>query len=207
MVAPTHWMRKGSASAQESGSKRHRNPIVTCAMTEKLFPERLRCKTCRKGLDRIVLDGLYCSYRCASLPTPSADISLAPRNCKREVNGVWDWKTKFRSEGEVPKRWRDDPATNIYRCDYCHFLHIGHSRVQPADTEKLRRTVSDLVTLGSVIQRSREQKNISKKDLARILKVPAIRLTEIEEGSPKANPVIMFAVLNKLRITVELIER
>lgn len=176
-------------------------------MPEKVFPERLRCKTCRKQLDKVVLDGVFCSYRCAKLPTPSNKVADAPRHCKRQVNNVWGWKTRYRSEGEVPQKLRNDPGTNIYRCDSCHFLHVGHSRVQPDDVEKLRRVVGDAVTLGSVVQRVREQKNIDKKDLAKVLKVPAIRLTEIENGDSKMNVLILFAVLNKLRITVELIER
>lgn len=176
-------------------------------MPEKIFPERLRCKTCRKGLDKVVLDGLYCSYRCANLPVPSSKVTDAPRNCKREVNGSWGWKTRYRYEGEVPVKLQNDPGTNIYRCDFCHFLHVGHSRVQPEDKEKLRRTVSDPVTLGSVIKRAREQKNFDKKVLAKIMKVPAIRITEIEEGNPKADTAILFALLYKLRITVELIEK
>ena len=176
-------------------------------MAEKLYPERLRCKACRKNLDRIVIDGLYCSYTCAKLPTPSPKIADAPRHCKREVNGVWDWKKKFRWDGEVPQRLRDDPATNVYLCDYCHFKHVGHSRVLPVDNEKLRRTVADMKTLGSVIQRAREKKGLDKKVLAKVLKVPAIRITEIEAGDPKSNVQVLFAILAKLRITVELIER
>lgn len=176
-------------------------------MPEKLYPERARCKTCRKGLDRVVLDGLYCSYRCAGLRAPNSKISEAPRGCKREVNGKWDWKQKYKSDSEVPERLRNDPATNVYWCDYCHFKHVGHSRVQPEDVQKLRRTVADAVTLGSVIKRSREQRNLTKKQLAGLVKIPIIRLTEIEEGNPKASLVHTLLVLQKLRITVELIER
>jgi len=176
-------------------------------MAETLFPKRLRCKTCRKGLEKIVLDGLYCSYRCAGVPVPSNKVAEAPRHCKREVNGIWNWKTKYRYDGEVPEKLRQDPGTNIYVCDYCHFKHVGHSRLQVDVPEKLRRTVSDAVTLGSVIQRSREQRKIDKKTLAKVLKVPAIRITEIENGDPKMNIQVLFLVINKLRIKLELIEQ
>jgi len=176
-------------------------------MAETIYPERLRCKNCRKKLDKIVLDGLFCSYTCAKVPTPSPNLNDAPRHCKREVGGVWGWKTKFRYDNEVPEKLRKDPATNIYSCDYCHFKHVGHSRLQVETTDKLRRTVADAKTLGSVIQRSREQRKIEKKLLAKALNVPVIRITEIENGDPKMNIQVLFAVMNKLRIAVELIER
>lgn len=178
-------------------------PIFISIMAEILYPKRMKCKTCRKGLNKTVLDGLYCSYKCANLPQPSDDIAQAPRHCRRAINGVWGWKTRFRYENEVQEKLRLDPATNIYRCDYCHFLHVGHSRPDEAPTQ-LKRTVTDIQTLGSVILRYREQKNISKKDLAKMLKVPLIRITEIENGDPKLNPTILFAVLYKLRLTVEI---
>ncbi len=75
------------------------------------------------------------------------------------------------------------------------------------DVEKLRRTVTDAKTLGSVIQRTRESRNLTRKQLAGVLKIPIIRVTEIEEGNPKASLVHTLAVLQKLRIIVELIER
>lgn len=172
-------------------------------MAEILYPKRLRCKTCRKNLETTVLDGLYCSYRCAKLPQPSKNIADAPRHCKRAINNVWGWKTKYRYEGEVPEKLQKDPGTNIYRCDSCHFLHVGHSRVEESSVS-LKRFVQDEKTLGSVILRYREQKNISKKDLAKSLKIPVIRLTEIETGNPKMNVTMLFMVLNKLRLTVEI---
>jgi transcriptional regulator with XRE-family HTH domain len=79
--------------------------------------------------------------------------------------------------------------------------------VKPEDVSKLRRVVSDEVTLGSVIQRRREQLNWDKKVLAKVLRVPAIRLTEIEAGNPKMDVSVLFKVLQKLRLTVEFIER
>jgi hypothetical protein len=176
-------------------------------MSEILFPERQRCKKCRKGFDKVVLDGLFCSYRCAGLKSPSTRLVDAPRGCKREVSGRWDWKTKFRADSEVPQRLRDDPATNVYWCDFCHFKHVGHSRVQVEDFEKLRRLVGDAVTLGSVILRAREARGLSRKQLAGLLKLPMVRLKEIEEGDPKASLVNTLAVLSRLRIAVELIER
>lgn len=176
-------------------------------MTVTIFPARQRCKTCRQKLDKIVLSGMYCSYKCALKPEPSKKIEDTPRSCKRQVNNRWDWKAKYRYEGEVPEKLRTDPATNIYRCDNCLFLHVGHSRVQPADTEKLRRTIHDEEVLGSVILRRREQLGWEKSRLAKDLKVPAIRITEIERGDRNIDINVLFKLLSRLKLTVEIIER
>lgn len=172
-----------------------------------LFPARQRCKTCKKKLTTVVIDGLYDSYRCAKLPEPDRDVDKAPRHCKRMVNDTWGWKTKFKYEGEVPEKLRNDPATNIYRCDYCHYLHVGHSRVNTELPERLRRTVISFDVLASVITRVREQRNLTVPQVAKILKVPATRIKEIESGSPKANPVIMFQLMKFFRLTLEIIEQ
>lgn len=119
----------------------------------------------------------------------------------------WDLKAKYRYEGEVPERLRLDPATNIYHCDNCLFLHVGHSRVQPGDAEKLRRTVHDEEVLGSVIRRRREQLGWEKSRLAKDLKVPAIRITEIENGDKKIDVSVLFKIMQRLKLTVEIIER
>lgn len=172
-----------------------------------IFPARQRCKTCRQKLDKTVLSGLFCSYKCASAPAPSNNIEATPRCCKRQVGERWDWKAKYRYEGEVPERLRLDPATNIYVCDNCFFLHVGHSRLQPVDVEKLRRTVRDEEVLGTVISRRREQLGWDKSRLAKDLKVPAIRITEIERGDKKIDVNVLFRLLHRLKLTVEIIER
>lgn len=174
-------------------------------MSKKLFPERTRCLQCRKKLEKVVLDGVYCSYQCAKLPQPSIHPEDAPRSCRREVNGVWGYKTRYRCEQEVPAKLRADPGTNVYRCDYCHFLHVGHSRLQPQQ-EKLRRLVADTSTLSSVVSRAMAAKNVDKRALAKRLGVPMLRITEIERGDPKMNINVLFQVLYMLRIKVELIE-
>lgn len=154
-----------------------------------------------------MLSGLYDSYKCAGHPEPSNGLDRVPRHCKRMVNNQWGLKTKYRFENEVSEKLRNDPGTNIYRCDYCLYLHVGHSRLSTDTPEKLRRLVSDAQTLGSVIQRAREAKKIEKKDLAKFLKVPAIRITEIERGDAKVDINVLFQTLKALRINVELIER
>lgn len=177
-----------------------------------VFPERQRCITCRKKLNKIVLLGMYCSYPCAKAIAPSGNIVDAPRSCKYEkkMNGKsvgWVFKAKYRCDSEVPEKLRKDPATNIYVCDYCKFLHVGHSRLDTLKVEKMRRIVSDAETLGRVVRLSREAKDLTIKDVAKIIKVPAIRIKEIETGNEKVNLQALFKVLSFLKIKVEFIEQ
>lgn len=176
-------------------------------MTNKLFPERQRCARCRKKLENVVLDGMYCSYKCLQTCVPSNDVDDAPRYCKRQINNTWGFKTRFRAEEEVPQSLRDDPATNIYRCDYCHYLHVGHNRPAHFDRGKLRRTVSDTQTLGSVIARVRQERGYTVKDLAKKLNVPAVRIKEIEAGHPQMRSDIAFRMLCMFRVQIVLQEK
>lgn len=177
-------------------------------MAITLFPTRTRCYTCRKKLEDLIPDGMFCSYACAQAKAPSKNVDLAPRNCKREVNGKWDFKQRYTHEGAVPLKLRQDPATNIYRCDYCRHLHVGHSRPAPEiPIDKLSRTVRDLATVGSVVTRMMIQKKTDRKALAKRLNVPIIRIKEIEDGNPDMRVDILFRALDALRITVNLTER
>jgi len=177
-------------------------------MAERLYPNRTRCKNCSKGLNNTpVVDGLFCSYRCAKLPTPSTKVDDAPRGCKRQIDGKWGFKTRYKYEAEVPQRLRDDPATNVYRCDYCHNLHVGHNAPIAAVETSLHRGVTSFEQMGSVIQRQRESRNLTRKQVAAKLKFPIIRLTEIEEGRKEARAEILFAVLKELRLSLEVKSR
>lgn len=150
----------------------------------------------------MVLAGLYCSYICGGYPAPAKNLSDVPRGCKREVNGKWDYKTKYLHEGQVPEKYRKDASTNIYLCDNCKMYHIGHSK--PETLEPLVRYVNTLKELGSVVQRYRESLNIDKKALAFRLKLPTIRITEIENGSPKASAENLMKVLAALHLKISL---
>lgn len=176
-------------------------------MADKLYPERTKCKKCRKTLNQTVIDGMYDSYSCAGIPTPSSNVEEAPRHCKRMIDNRWGWKTKYRSTQEVPEHLRTDPATNIYTCDYCHFFHVGHSKIQSYAPEKLNRSVYDIKTLGSVLQRRREQRKFDKKFIASKLKVPVIRITEIEEGSSNADIRVLFALIHYLHLNIQITEK
>jgi hypothetical protein len=123
------------------------------------------------------------------------------------VNGQWGFKTRFKYEGEVPQRLRDDPASNVYRCDYCHNLHIGHNAPIAVEETSLHRGVTSFEQLGSVIQRQRETRKLTRKQVATKIKVPIIRVTEIEEGRKEARVDVLFAVMKELRLSLEVKSR
>lgn len=169
-------------------------------MAEILFPKRQRCLNCRKKFGNIVLDGLYCSYNCASKPQPYKDIELAPRGCKLERDGKWIWKQRYRYTGEVPERLKNDPATNIYLCEHCRMFHVGHSRAIGTETIRL---INDLETLGSFLLRFREQSGRNKKYVADKIKTRVIRITEIESGSKESDIEIIFKLLKFYKIKLQ----
>lgn len=173
----------------------------------KIYPERQRCAKCRKSLSTIVVQGLYCSYSCAGVKSPSSKVSDAPRECKRQVNGVWEFKRRYLGENDVSPKLKADPGTNIYRCNYCHHLHVGHSRPDPFTREKLNRVVSDTTTMGSVLKRMREERGWSIEYLAKKLKVPQIRIKEIERGEQNIRLDILLSALYLVGIRVILQER
>lgn len=174
---------------------------------QTLFPQRQRCSKCRKKLEKVVVSGMYCSYSCAGVPAPSRNVDDAPRPCKRQINGQWDFKKRYRCEEEVQKKLRDDPGTNIYRCEYCYHLHVGHSRPDPLSREKLSRKVGDADLLGDVLKRMREDKRYTVKQLATKLNVPQIRIKEVEEGSDKAHLDVAVRMVYALGCSLIIQER
>lgn len=181
-------------------------------MAVTLYPARKRCLTCRSGFDvKGAIKGLYCSYNCADMKAPVLDPSLAPRGCKRQVDGRWGFKQKFRYHDEVPERLRNDPGTNIYWCDYCGFLHVGHSRPDPLAAvlakDRLNRKVSDAAELGSVIKRHRELKGVTLKQVADVLRVPQVRIREIEEGERGVSLGLTINLMRVLRMELVVSER
>lgn len=174
---------------------------------KSLYPERQRCAKCRKAFALVVVDGIYDSYACAGIRAPSTRLSDTPRECKRMVNDKWDFKQRYRSEEEVPLKLRNDPGTNIYRCQNCHHLHVGHSRPDQFQREKLNRIVGDAETLGTVLQRMREDRKWSVRKLSEHLKVPQVRIREIEEGHPNANLNLAIKALYAVGLRMILRER
>lgn len=171
-------------------------------MSERLYPDRQRCKKCSKGLQETVIDGLYCSYICGKLPQPFKNIDQAPRQCKMERDNKWLWKQKYRSETEVPIRFKDDPSTNIYRCSHCRFMHIGHSR---AIGNEKARLIANSETLGSFLLRVRETRNENRKDVAAKIKTRPIRLKEIEENSETIDTKVLFSLIKYYKMKMNIL--
>lgn len=150
-------------------------------VAEKLFPERQRCKKCSKGLGpagAAVFLGLFCSPRCAGIAEPATDVGRAPRECRTERGGVWEFKRRYRSVGEIPARIRDDASVDHYWCDHCGSLHIGHSRIDP-NREQFRMLQSP-DDLADLLVKLRGK--ATRKQVAEIAGVRPIRLKELEEG-------------------------
>lgn len=171
-------------------------------MAEILFPKRQRCKVCSSKLDKLVVRGLYDSYRCAGMATPKTNPEDAPRECKTERDGKWMWKRAYRSESEIPQKLREDQTANWYWCTHCGHLHIGHSRIN-LDTEK-HRVLGSRKELTDYLVKSRGK--ASFKQVAEAAGIRPIRLKELED--PKSERVdldALFKVLavyrNKLAVT------
>lgn len=107
-------------------------------MTNRVYPDRVRCRACRSYFGFLYVDGMFCSYECAGLPEPSRNPEDWPRQhhigFRPRFNGVPQEKRWFRSEGEA----LDSPGAkgqDAYRCEYCRHWHLGHKR---ADQEEER---------------------------------------------------------------------
>lgn len=171
-------------------------------MAEKLYPIRKRCKKCSKKLATVVLEGIYCSYACGGFPEPLKNIDDTPRQCKLERNGTWIWKQKYKSEEEVPQRLRDDPATNIYSCTNCRYLHVGHSRAIGTETARL---VNDAQTLGTVLLKTRENKGLTRKEVAEKIKTRPIRIKEIEDGANNMDITVIFSLIKYYKMKMNIL--
>lgn len=162
-------------------------------LAEALFPKRQRCKTCGKKLEELVILGLYDSYRCASMASPAKTPEEAPRECKTERDGKWVWKRRYRSEGEIPVKLREDPSSNWYWCTTsCGNLHIGHSRIKlDVESQRVVRSREELV---DVLLKARGKADI--KAVAKGAGVLPIRLRELE--NPKSEKVDLNALFKVL---------
>lgn len=150
-------------------------------MAETLFPERQRCKKCSKSLGAggsAVFLGLYCTARCAGLAQLSTDPARAPRECRTERGGVWEFKRRYRSVGEIPDKLRTDASTSWYWCTgHCGCLHIGHSRIDL--TREQFRMLQDPDDLADLLLKLRG--SATRKQVAEVAGIRPIRLKELEE--------------------------
>ncbi|WP_172465715.1 helix-turn-helix domain-containing protein, partial [Arthrobacter sp. Hiyo1] len=153
-------------------------------MAETLFPQRQRCKTCRGNLGKTVNDpvlfGLYCSPKCAGIAEPSANAGYqgTPRECRTQRDGGWFFKRRYRSEGEIPDKIRDDPSTNWYWCGHCGTLHVGHTRVGTAEKFRMFEDLGE--DLPDLLVKLRGKATL--KQVAEVAGIRPIRLKELETG-------------------------
>jgi hypothetical protein len=168
---------------------------------EKLFPERQRCKACSKGLGAhgaAVYLGLFCTPRCAGLAPLHSDVARAPRECKTERGGVWEFKRRYRSDVEIPAKIRSDPSTSWYWCtNHCGSLHIGHSRIDL--TREQFRMLKDPADLADFLVKMRG--GATRKQVAEVAGIRPIRLKELEEPgtAERVDLGALFAVLETYR--------
>jgi len=171
-------------------------------MADVLFPKRQRCKACGKKLENIVVLGLYDSYRCAEMAPPAKTPDEAPRECKTERDGVWQFKRRYRSESEIPTKLREDPSSNWYWCaSSCGNLHIGHARVKLE--RESQRVVRSRTELADVLVKARG--NATHRQVAAVAGVRPIRLKELEDPkSPSVDLDTLFKVFDvyKLKLSV-----
>lgn len=167
-------------------------------MSEKLFPVRRRCKTCRSGLGTTVSDpvlfGLYCSAKCAGVAEPARRPQDAPRECVTQREGKWHFKRRYRSESEIPQKLREDPSTSFYACEHCGHLHMGHTRMGTAERFRM---FQDLGTdLPDLLVKLRGK--ATRKQVAEVAGIRPIRLKELEEGT--GHPENLAALAKVLKV-------
>lgn len=131
-------------------------------MSELVWPERKRCRACRKYFRKIVLRRLYCSYECAGVPEPDPDIR--PRQCFSKVPWIgFQPKRPFFSPEEALTNHAalTNPEMKAYECPRCFMYHLGH--------EYMEMSAEDFLEL---VRQRREEKT---------------RAQEIREQERKAN--------------------
>ena len=164
-------------------------------MAETLFPQRQRCKTCRKGLGQSAQDpvylGLYCTPRCAGIAAPATRPEDAPRECRTQRDGRWAWKRRYRSESEIPDKIRADPSTSWYTCSHCSHWHVGHSRMGEAEKFRMLADPSDLADMLVKLRGKATHTQVAKA-----AGVQPIRLKELE--NPKKGQRVDLHTLFKV---------
>lgn len=103
-----------------------------------LYPERQRCRACRRYFGFIVILRQWCSEECAGV---EYNLENAPRSCKvwDHEGGGWRWKQVWWSERQVKKACRKKGAAAWYRCDGCWEYHL--TKISPerwAELQDLR---------------------------------------------------------------------
>lgn len=91
-----------------------------------LYPDRKRCRACRRYFGFLVVDGLYDSYECAGRPRPEdTPPDLWPReHYVPKPGGVRQPKAVFLTE-RAAQRAAERHGKEAYRCGFCGDWHIG----------------------------------------------------------------------------------
>ncbi|HEU4752317.1 MAG TPA: hypothetical protein VFU47_04340 [Armatimonadota bacterium] len=91
-----------------------------------LYPDRKRCRACRRYFGFLVVDGLYDSYECAGRPRPEdTPPDLWPReHYVPKPGGVRQPKAVFFTE-RAAQRAAERHGKEAYRCSFCRDWHIG----------------------------------------------------------------------------------
>lgn len=168
---------------------------------ETVFPERKRCRACARALGQDgapVLLGLFCGATCAGMPEPVSRASDAPRECRTERDGVWQFKRRYRSVAEIPGRLREESSASWYWCTgHCGHLHIGHSRID-LNREQFRMLQSP-ADLADLLVKLRGK--ATRKEVAAVAGVRPIRIKELEEGAGHPDGMVtLFKVLGAYRV-------
>ena len=140
---------------------------------------------------------MFCSYRCAKHPEPTLDPSKAPRECAYERDGKFVSKRKFRCEAEIPDSITSRPDVSVYLCKHCLYWHTGTA---VARTVKASKSVGSVTELSEVLMKARGAAD--RKVVAKAAGILPIRVKEWEEGSVKAEPAALFALLKLYRISL-----
>lgn len=99
----------------------------------KRWPDRSRCYKCRCYLGFVVVDRLYCGYKCAGREFPAPEPTIrrrpgkhVPRQCK--LLGGRRFKRRYftKEMAEEAMVTRGEPGLSVYLCDYCNYFHMGH---------------------------------------------------------------------------------
>jgi hypothetical protein len=107
----------------EKERARETEPILT---SNRLYPQRVRCLGCRKYFGPIVIKRLYCSYACAGMEPPPADIMQRPRYCRTHAGELK--RSFFYPEQVTNQQLTCRGMMDVYYCDCCGTYHIGYER-------------------------------------------------------------------------------
>jgi hypothetical protein len=104
-----------------------------------LYPERQRCRACRRFFGFVPILRQWCSEECAGV---AYDLTTAPRSCKvrdREDPSGWAWKQVWWTESDAKRACRRKGAAAWYQCDGCWGYHLTKiSRERWAELQDLR---------------------------------------------------------------------